>query len=490
MKMQGLCCSKCSTLILLLFYLNHVGHALSGRCPTGSVLELPTDSKVKNGSLVIEGVLYESVPTWNDGSKHYVCECDLKPCFRKCPEEVLRENLLKQISNKTMVQIGMERNEEHLLKVITLLDEYIDCHLGSEVYFNSPGIDDYILSSNGELIFLSDNQTLNSTEFCIGDTGENATNAVLLCGDETPHHHDLFRKLIFTLTMISTVMLFLNFIVIVLTNEFKSLYGKNLACMSITLMAGLAGLTFIALTGHTMHKYVCKIAGYATYFFMLSSFFWLNAMCFDIFLSIRNLQNSTRSRFDSFNRRFLVYSVYSTLSPFVFCVIAVICDNTLTSDAFLYPGFGVENCWFRHGPGVFVEDIFFHGLVFVLMTVNIVFTAYTVYQLKKLSRNAGHDDRQKAMVHFKLFFLMGATWLFEPISAWCLNEPNWFFWPMDVINASKGIFIFILCVIFNPRVRNSIIKPCNERTGQTTSSSNTGVMMQDLPDNETTSLNH
>ncbi|CAB3372759.1 Hypothetical predicted protein [Cloeon dipterum] len=423
----------------------------SERCEQGLDLELPTGSKLENGSLVIKGVLYKNVSTWTNGFKHFVCECDLKPCFRKCPEDVLTENNLKQISNETQIQ----------------LDGDIDCHIESEVYYNSPGIDDYILSSNGVLTFLNDSQNLTSSEYCIGDTGEN-TNAVFLCHDD--HPEDPYQMLITVLILISAVMLFLNFVAILSTPEYKNLHGRNLACQSFTLMAGLAGLAVISLVGHSMHTILCKITGYVTYLFMISSFFWLNVMCFDIFYTFRNLKKSTGSGFDSQNRRFRVYAIYSTLFPVLMSIVVIVCDNALTSGHF-YPGFGEPSCWFQHGTGVYVEDIFFHGLVLVMMLLNIFFIAFAIYRITKISqktrkemkrtnsiRHSGNDDRQRAMMYFKLFFLMGATWIFEPISAWCNNEPEWFFRPIDIINASRGTFVFILCVFLNPKVRKSIAK--------------------------------
>ncbi|XP_065351719.1 G-protein coupled receptor Mth2-like [Cloeon dipterum] len=492
-KMQGLC----YCILLVFFHLNYVAcvQVHSERCAKGLDLELPTGSKLENGSLVIKGVLYNNISTWTNGSKHFVCECHLKPCFRKCPEDVLRKHNLKQISNETQVQLGEGRVETHLFSVITLLDEEIDCQLISDVYNNTPEdeYNDYILSANGQLTFLSDNETYSPSEFCISDTGENR-NAVFLCRFDQPEDH--YQMFITVLILISAVMLFLNFVVILSTPEYKNLHGRNLACQSFTLMAGLAGLAVISLVGHSMHKTLCKITGYVTYFFMLSSFFWLNVMCFDIFYTFRILKKSTGSGFDSQNRRFRVYAMYSTLFPVLMCIVVIVCDNTLTSGHF-YPGFGEPSCWFKDGP-VYVGDIFFHGLILVMMLLNIFFIAFAVYRITKISlktkkemkrtnsiRHSGNDDRQRAMMYFKLFFLMGATWVFEPISAWCNNEPKWLFRPIDIINASRGTFVFILCVFLNPKVRKSIAKwrvcrAFSKQEHQTSTSSTTGVMLQDL----------
>jgi hypothetical protein len=56
----------------------------------------------------------------------------------------------------------------------------------------------------------------------------------------------------------------------------------------------------------------------------------------------------------------------------------------------------------------------------------------------------------------KLFLLMGGTWLLEVLS-WIVGGPNWVWYFPDLINCSRGVFVFYFCVWSNKKVRDSLL---------------------------------
>lgn len=66
-------------------------------------------------------------------------------------------------------------------------------------------------------------------------------------------------------------------------------------------------------------------------------------------------------------------------------------------------------------------------------------------------------------MYFKLFSLMGITWIMEIIAvhAWVFNNPPRFIWyPTDMINALQGVIIFIIFV-WKKRIRVLLLKRLN-----------------------------
>jgi len=102
------------------------------------------------------------------------------------------------------------------------------------------------------------------------------------------------------------------------------------------------------------------------YFFTLTSFFWLNTMCFDICWTFRfeiintywilnKFVNSNFKQMASFKSRsnstkFRWYATYATVSPLALFFILVILDHTLDDSSDMWPGFGKNGCWFRGVP--------------------------------------------------------------------------------------------------------------------------------------------
>lgn len=63
----------------------------------------------------------------------------------------------------------------------------------------------------------------------------------------------------------------------------------------------------------------------------------------------------------------------------------------------------------------------------------------------------------RLVLYVKLFLLMGGTWLMDIIS-WGVGGPAWIWILPDLINCSRGIFIFYFCVWSNKKVRNSLLR--------------------------------
>ncbi|XP_059489905.1 G-protein coupled receptor Mth2-like [Neocloeon triangulifer] len=278
--------------------------------------------------------------------------------------------------------------------------------------------------------------------------------------------------------VMSIISLFLTLLAFILTPEMKTLHGKSVACESFTLMMAFVGLTVTHLSGTDSAIIVCKIFAYIGFTFLLSSFFWLNTMCFDIFWTFGNFATMTGSLQQTHEKKFRMYALYSTLYPLINLVIVVIFDFTLTEDSFLWPGIGHGKCWFRSHT---LDFLYYQGPAMILLVLNITFFFITLIKINKMKSEArilkkgesmthggnggcAWDDKQRFALYVKMFLLMGGLWIMETISWAAESKPKWLWVPFDIFNSSRGVFIFLFCVACNLKVRNSLMsrfKPQN-----------------------------
>lgn len=84
----------------------------------------------------------------------------------------------------------------------------------------------------------------------------------------------------------------------------------------------------------------CKFAGYTIYFSFMTSFFWLNTMCFDIFWTFRAVQSNWSAR-----KKFIYYCVYAWGMASFLTLFVIILDQFKTND--LRPAIGEKNCFIK-----------------------------------------------------------------------------------------------------------------------------------------------
>jgi G protein-coupled receptor Mth (Methuselah protein) len=88
--------------------------------------------------------------------------------------------------------------------------------------------------------------------------------------------------------LFSVPFLIATFLVYALIPELRNIHGKSLMCYVSGLTIGYISLSISQLhDGSTIPEPACEILGYVTYSALLISFFWVNVMCIDIWLTFR-----------------------------------------------------------------------------------------------------------------------------------------------------------------------------------------------------------
>ncbi|XP_064110939.1 uncharacterized protein LOC135218505 isoform X2 [Macrobrachium nipponense] len=201
------------------------------------------------------------------------------------------------------------------------------------------------------------------------------------------------------------------------------------------------------------------VTGIIGQFALLSAFFWLNVMCFDIHQYVRaTLKLIPRSTIQGRRGlRFKCYSAYAWGIPFLITLATTILHYfpDYPDHIILRPGFGVKSCWFY---GDIERLTFFYVWVGVLFIGNIFLLAHTAYMLHKTGvtlscgrKKSIFEDGENHVSNrrnverfwqsFNLFALMALCWVTEILSWKIPPEPLWI--PTDIINTLQGFFIFL-----------------------------------------------
>ncbi|XP_064625852.1 uncharacterized protein LOC135486721 isoform X1 [Lineus longissimus] len=228
----------------------------------------------------------------------------------------------------------------------------------------------------------------------------------------------------------------------------------------------------------------CKIAGILVHYFFLVSFMWMNVLAFDLASTFASTSIITRD-YEHATRRFVKYSVYAWFTP-VLIVAVAITFNEADLAPNLRPLYGKFVCWFGNPSA---QLVFFLIPVAIVLVANLVLFMLTLYGICTVQKQAkaarkGKKDKYYLFIYFKLFVIMGLTWLFGFIGTVSNSEPIWYLF--IVFNSMQGLFIcfVFLCrkniwhqvtekctgskVIYR-RARNSLSSSSGKRVTQTSS---------------------
>jgi hypothetical protein len=94
---------------------------------------------------------------------------------------------------------------------------------------------------------------------------------------------------VFLVMLMSIPFLIITFCVYGVIRELRNLHGKCLMCyvLSLTIFYITQMVTYFWSYEMSNNKQVCSIFGYTNFTSILMSFFWLNAMCYDIWSTFR-----------------------------------------------------------------------------------------------------------------------------------------------------------------------------------------------------------
>jgi hypothetical protein len=221
--------------------------------------------------------------------------------------------------------------------------------------------------------------------------------------------------------------------------ELRTLPGVLLMNLCTTLI--FSQLLFLSAIDKTSNAQTCEIIAIVLHFFWLSTFFWMNAIAFDMMwtftMKLPLIRNAVHYK------TLLHYALYAYGVPGGIVGVSVILERSeLFSIGYRpTPGYTKPNCWLSEREGVLYAFIVPVGL---LITSNVIFftiTSFSIFWTRKIVHQAKKDPkhRREFLLYIRLFSLMGFTWIigfigvfYGHVIIWCL---------FDMFNSLIGIYI-------------------------------------------------
>ncbi|CRK90996.1 CLUMA_CG004684, isoform A [Clunio marinus] len=264
----------------------------------------------------------------------------------------------------------------------------------------------------------------------------------------TSQHQDDARFAIYSIgLLISVLFLFATLAVsFLLISNHHVLHWRCQTNYVICLLIGDLLLAITQLAGSNITGASCVVIAHLMHFFFLATFFWLNAMSFNIWWTFRDFRPTSMEKGQELVR-LRIYEVYAWGMPIVITVVAAILDNLPESstERFLRPRFGENKCWFYGDMEIFA---YFFGPIGILLCVNVMLFLSTARQLtcglwKRDDVKSTTERAALGRVCLKLVIVMGVTWIVDVLS-WAVGGPHYIWYFSDIVNSLQGLFIFIV----------------------------------------------
>lgn len=294
--------------------------------------------------------------------------------------------------------------------------------------------------------------------------------------------------------IISLAFLVLTFVIYVIVAETRTLHTKCLMCYIISLIIFYAGLVIVNSNLVSLNINATGPCIFLGYFLIIGGhfcFFWLNVMCYDIW---HKFKIGMRQR-SSGKTRFICYCCYAFGIPILFTLCIFLIDEYELLPLKYRPSIGSDRCWVR--PAKRIEMIYVFIPITIILAINIIFysvTAYTIYRIQKETAVLFKSDdsrihskinknKETFMFFVRLFLIAGISWTMEVISYY-LGDKSFLFHITDFINCVQGLIIFLLFVVWNSRVKTSLIQKLQNLTGMCRSRSPPEASIEDSDSTE------
>ncbi|KAJ2953285.1 hypothetical protein O0L34_g870 [Tuta absoluta] len=303
----------------------------------------------------------------------------------------------------------------------------------------------YSLNDHGQLVFKSEYNEefqflppdflFEPGQFCMANV-RNFT-AVVFCAENI--EKTIPQEVNHWCMVVSGVLLLITSVIYAVLPELRDLLGKSIVNLCLSLGLGLAILAANNLFEFE-HMGLCAARGHFTYFFLIASFFWMNAISIQILFGIRRPMTSNyRWR----EREFIHYAIYAWTCPAVLSCIMAIYNHVPGTHS--KPGIGLTQCWFFNKDQ---QWIWMYSVMSILTAVNILIFVYVLATLWKQTFSSSHIKaiKYKITMTLRLAGVMGVAWAFEMIGSLVKNHIIWEL--IDLVNSLQGLIIFLLLVVF------------------------------------------
>lgn len=322
-------------------------------------------------------------------------------------------------------------------------------------------VNDSSIDNRGRYLFHGDH--LSAMEYCVdkfNDGRGKIEDMAIVCIKEPTKLWPRIRKIAFPiLQIISFIFLLLTVGCYCLVPELLTGGGWYQLFHVISLMVAYATMFAQDMFSKAWETNICFIMGILLQFSFLSTFFWLNVLCLEVWRKIRSLNKFRPASVVPI----WIYVLYAFGTPVAIGILTV-CMHFFAPDdvpGVLKPHLARSRCFFEDPPRLF---LYFYGPIGFLFALNIIFITHTYWTYRKIEKNASvlkkaspennsartpteqihrkRDYISDFKQQFSLLVMMSLCWVSELLS--------WFIPPLemwaatDTLNTLQGFFLFVI----------------------------------------------
>ncbi|KAI4500087.1 hypothetical protein M0802_004957 [Mischocyttarus mexicanus] len=330
------------------------------------------------------------------------------------------------------------------------------CNYGS--FFLDPINDDYFLLYNGSIYFSKYKPPilLAGKDYCMDYVAELGLRTRLCYQEDFDAMMELFNVLGLITSVIFLILTILTYLII---PELRNNYGLTISHYCECLAMSFIILVIQKLGGVSWDSNTCRIISYVNQYFYLASYTWLNVLWIVTYNLIRSYVNYRTILHNRKEKVFLYYSLCAWIIP-ALLIIGDICFNLNPMKLTTYS----EMSWIN--PDVKTMSFYFFPVsIFLLYNIVVfIFSGITIREFKRdvqirlFTRNRASDRRDQKMLRtinmtlfgpIVFFFLMALTWALQLICWYMdINSFSWSY--LHLLNASHGLFAFLIFVLRKP----------------------------------------
>ncbi|VIO94192.1 Uncharacterized protein BM_BM1739 [Brugia malayi] len=224
---------------------------------------------------------------------------------------------------------------------------------------------------------------------------------------------------------------------------FRSLWSvRHMIHSNLCFCLLLAELVFVTSIDRTENRTICRAVAVILHYFFLSAFCWMLLEGYQLYLMLVQV-------FENEEGKTVFYCLYAYGFPAIIVAITVgVAWSNYSTDQYCWLNVATPTIWAFAGP------------IAVVIVFNIVFLGVALRVV--LSVPSRHRNRMEQMLGWlkgsaTLLCLLGVTWIFGYLMI-IQGAETVFAYIFTILNCLQGVFIFIIHVVLNDKVRSTLLR--------------------------------
>ncbi|XP_029174999.1 G-protein coupled receptor Mth2-like [Nylanderia fulva] len=321
----------------------------------------------------------------------------------------------------------------------------------------------------------------------------------------TPEYSWITRVLNIYSSLLLVCILFLVAVFLVysilpgLRNEHGFMLRNYSAVTSIALMIDIVRLSNMK---EDVSYPVCITIAFLGYFCLISGYFWLSIMSFNMWRTFRRFTLLQRNSRQSEKKKLVYYAIFAYGCPFVLAIICVIVVDYVSEyiPIILRPEFKKGYCWyFTERFEAFM--LYYYSIKTVCVISSICLSIFTARNIKHFERDTNfsltdseskqfNDNKRWLNLYIKLFIvffiIMGINWIMYIISRLLFTTQLYkYSYYTEIVSALLGVvqnFFMFIIFVWKKKNKLMLLKRFGFKTNASTNTSNITleVSMQEM----------